>query len=109
MAYIQYPIEFDIYMELLHGVDIEEVRKKTHVLDFLRNLYVQKQTDRVWNQYLVSGLTKLGLLASTVDECVLYQGNTVFFSYVDGGVLLSPDSGEVDTEINRLKALGYDV
>ena len=109
MAYLQYPIDSDIYMELLHGVDTEEVRKNTHVLDFLRNLYVQKQADKVWNQYLASGLTKLGLVESTVDECLFYQGNTVFFSYVDGGVFLFTDSGEVDTEINRLKYLGYDV
>jgi Reverse transcriptase (RNA-dependent DNA polymerase) len=32
----------------------------------------------------------LGWIQSTADDCVYYQGNTVFVVYVDDGILLSP-------------------
>ena len=109
MAYPQDPINFDPYMELMHSVDTKEGSNKTHVLKLIKNLYVQKQAGRVWNHYLFSGLTNLRFVASAVDEYVFYQGNIILLNYVDDGVFLSTDSGEVDMEINKLKSLGYNI
>ena len=62
MAYPQSPIEFDLYMELPHGVETREGRNKTHILKLLKKLYRQKQADRFCNQYPISELTKLGFV-----------------------------------------------
>ena len=42
MAYPQAPIEFDIYMELPHGIVTKNDNGKTHVLKLRKNLYEQK-------------------------------------------------------------------
>ena len=83
--------EFDLYMDLPHGVEKKEGSNKMHVLKLPKKMYVQKQAGKVWNQYLVSGLTKIVFLVSAGDEWVLYQGHVIFFNYVDGKVFLSLD------------------
>jgi hypothetical protein len=52
LAYPQTPIEFDLYMELPKGIQLSSGKNKTHVLRLIKNLYVQKQAWRVWNQHL---------------------------------------------------------
>ena len=93
MAYPQAPIDFDLYLDLPHGVDKKEVSNNMHVLKLLKNLYGYKQVGRVWNQYLFSGLTNLRSMVSAVDECILYQVNVIFFNYVEDGLFLSSNYG----------------
>jgi hypothetical protein len=49
MAYLQTPVEMDIYMELLQGIKTATGKSKEHVLKLLKNIYGQKQAGRVWN------------------------------------------------------------
>ena len=56
MAYLQAPIEMDIYMELPQGIKTAEGNSKNYVLKLLKNIYGQKQAGRVWNEYLVERL-----------------------------------------------------
>ena len=109
MAYPQAPIDFDLYLDLPHGVDKKEVSNNMHVLKLLKNLYGYKQVGRVWNQYLFSGLTNLRSMVSAVDECILYQVNVIFFNYVEDGLFLSSNYGWFNTKIDNLKSLGYNI
>eukprot|EP00957_Ditylum_brightwellii_P100588 7667409-Ditylum_brightwellii.AAC.1 len=47
MASPQSDIEFDLYVHLPHGVQIADGSRGTHVLKLLKNVYGQKQADRV--------------------------------------------------------------
>ena len=103
LAYPQADIEFDMYMELPHGIETKHGNGKTHVLKLLKNLYGQKQAGRVWNQHLVKGLTDIGFKQSKVDECAFFRGNVIFIVYVDDGIFASPDNKAIDLAILELK------
>jgi hypothetical protein len=78
-------------MELPKGIQLSSSNSKTHVLRLINNLYGQNQAGRVWNQHLAKGLIKAGFMASKVDECIFYKGNTIFIVYVDDGIFFGPD------------------
>jgi hypothetical protein len=59
-------------MKVPTGFEVEDASKDKYVLKLHRNMYDQKNTDRVWNKYLVEKLiTKLGFVQSKNDECAL--------------------------------------
>eukprot|EP00957_Ditylum_brightwellii_P163315 12434992-Ditylum_brightwellii.AAC.3 len=68
-AYPQTPIECDLWMHLPAGIETKHGNSKTHVLKLEKNLYGQKQTDQVWNQYLTQKLLAIRFKQSKVDEC----------------------------------------
>ena len=70
MAYPQAEIECPMYMEIPQGFVVKGSPHE-HALLLKKNIYGQKQADRVWNEHLKHGLlTKLGFEQSTVGECV---------------------------------------
>jgi Reverse transcriptase (RNA-dependent DNA polymerase) len=90
LAYPQAPEECPLYMKIPKGFQIQNGNRSTHALCILRNLYGQKQAGRAWNQHLHQKLLDLGWIQRAADDCVYYQGNTVFVVYVDDGIRLSP-------------------
>ena len=103
MAYPQAPIEFDMYMELPHGIRTKFGDGKTHVLKLKKNLYGQKQAGRVWNEYLGKGLRKIGFKQSKVDPCIFYRDNLLFFFYVNDGVFVGSTEDEIKTAVKQLQ------
>ncbi|GFH44538.1 hypothetical protein CTEN210_01012 [Chaetoceros tenuissimus] len=103
LAFPQAPIEYELFMKLPAGIKIDGVTNRTHCLQLLRNLYGQKQAGRVWNRFLVEGLLNIGFKQSTIDECVFYKGNVIFFVYVDDGCFVGPNKDEIDQAIADLK------
>jgi hypothetical protein len=63
-AYLQAPIETDMYMELPKGIETHHDSSKDHVLMLLSTLYGQKQAGSVWNSYLVEKLCRIGFRPS---------------------------------------------
>ena len=53
MAYPQPPIQYDMYMELPHGITTWLGHTTDKVLKLLQNIYGQKQACHVWNKYVV--------------------------------------------------------
>ncbi len=80
MAYLQAPIEMDMYMELATGIHTKHVNSKDHVLKLLTNIYKQKQAGRVWNSYLVTKLQEINFKQSLIDACVFYRETSFSFS-----------------------------
>ena len=69
LAFPQAPVELDLYMKVPKGFEIEGGNEDDYVLKIHQNIYGQKQSGRVWNQYLVLKLVNvLGFKQSTVDK-----------------------------------------
>jgi hypothetical protein len=102
LAFPQADVECDIYMEVPHGFDLNEAKKK-FCLKLKKNIYGTKQAGRVWNKHLDKGLKKLGYKPSLIDPCVYYKGKTVFMLYVDDGIFAGPDQEEIQGLIEELK------
>ena len=98
MAYPQVPIEMDMYMELPHGIQTKYGNSKVYVLKLLRNLYVQKQAGRIWNEYLAEKLRSIGFTQSLIDECVFYCNDIILIVYVDDGIFV----GKTESQLAKI-------
>ena len=58
------------------------------MLNLLRNVYVQKQSGKVWTNFLSENLFKIVFERSNIDECVFYRGNLVFLGCVDDSIFV---------------------
>jgi hypothetical protein len=45
----------------------------------------------------------VGFVASQIDECLFYRGQSVFVLYTDDSILAGPDSKELDSIIEDMK------
>jgi hypothetical protein len=96
LAFPLAPVERDLYMEIPKGIRVDGAEDgEEYVLQLVRNLYGQKQTGRVWYQYLVDSLQEIGFTRSSVDECVFYYNKSVLLVYVDDSILMGPDDNEL--------------
>ena len=102
MAYAQAPIECDMYLQLPDGIKAESGNSRSHVLKLLRNVYDQKQADKVLDDFLSENIFKIGFDRSNIDECVFYRGKLVFVVYFDDGIFVALDGTSVDSTINEL-------
>jgi hypothetical protein len=66
LAFPQAVVEYDLFVELPHGLVFEGVDRSTHCVKLMKNLYGQKQAGRVWNDYLVKGLEDRAFFQSKV-------------------------------------------
>ncbi len=74
-----------------------------------KNLLGQRQAGRVWNKHLIERLKKVGFVASQIDECIFYRGQSVFVLYTDDSILAGPDSKELDSIIEDMKKAEFDL
>ena len=96
-------------MEIPKGVKVQGGGHGDYVLRVKKNIYGQKQAGRVWNQYLVKKLRKIGFKQSKIDECVFYRGSTMYILYTDDSILAGPDEKEIATIVQDMKQVGLDV
>jgi len=102
LAFPQAKVDCPMYMEVPQGCNVEGSRKD-YVLSLKKNLYGARQASRVWFNYLTAGLKKRGFKQSKVDQSVFYKGETIFIVYVDDGILIGPNSEEINGIIKSLK------
>jgi hypothetical protein len=95
MAYLQAPIECDMYMDLSQGIRTSEGDSKDYVLKLLKNMHGQKQADQDGNECLVNKLQTIGFKSSIIDGSVFYQDNIIFMVYVDNGIFLGKDGKQL--------------
>ena len=48
-------------------------------------------------------------MASQIDECLFYKGQSVFVIYTDDSILAGPDSKELDSIIEEMKKAELDL
>ena len=51
----------------------------------------------------------MGFVASQIDECLFYRGQSVFVLYTDNSILAGPDSRELDSIIEDRKKAELDL
>ena len=108
-AYIQAPIEHDMYMELPQGIQTKHGNSKDYFLKLLANLYSQKQAGCICNQYMVKKLHENGFMQSLVDECVFYWNDIIFIMYVDNGMSFGNSDDMLTHIIQHMKAKGLNI
>ena len=72
-------------------------------MKLLRNVYGQKQADKVRADLLSEKLFKIGFERSKINECLFYRGNIVFQIYVDDGIFVSLDGTSIENVIRELQ------
>jgi hypothetical protein len=104
LAYPQADVETDMYMNVPKGFKMWDTgSKSSHVLQLLKNLYGQKQSGRVWHQFIHGILIDLGYKPSSVDECIYYRDKIVFLRYIDDGIYASSKDSLIDAAIEELQ------
>jgi hypothetical protein len=94
-----------MYMNVPRGFKMKHTgSKSSHILQLLKNLYGQKQAERVWHQYIHGILIELGYKPSAVDECVYYRDKLVFLRYLDDGIFASPEDALIEAAIKQLQS-----
>ena len=69
------------------------------MLKLMRNVYDQKQSGKVWYNFLSGDLFKIFFKRSNIDQCMFYCGNLLFLVYVDNGIFVSLDGTSIDSAI----------
>jgi hypothetical protein len=108
LAYPQAPIDRDLFMHIPKGFEVTgygiyEENAHEFILKIHKNLYGGKAAGRIWNQYLVMKLTKVGFTQSKIDECVFYCGKVIYVLYTDDFILAGPSEKEIHRIIQRLR------
>lgn len=116
-AYLNAPLDEEIYMELPQGLSelFGESKFPSHNssgrkcgMRLLKSLYGLKQSGRNWNQTLVDLLSKIGFTPHPSDAALLYRrcGSTlsVVLTYVDDLIIAGPTVSEVTSIYNQLNA-----
>ena len=70
MAYDQFHIECNIYLQLPDGIYDDTCSSKMHMLKLLINVYNQNQAGKVWGNFLSENIFKIGFEGEKIDECV---------------------------------------
>ena len=119
-AFPQAPAERELYMKIPAGTQVQMINGKPslkvgrkenddYILKVHKNLYGQKNAGRVWNQYLIKRLFKIGFKQSKIDECVFYKGKVLYVLYTDDSILAGPDAKEIESIIEQMKAVKLDI
>jgi hypothetical protein len=108
LAYPQAPIDRDLFMHIPKGFEVTgygiyEDNAHEFILKIHKNLYGGKAAGRIWNQYFVKKLTKVGFTQSKIDECVFYCGKVIYVLYTDDSILAGPSEKEIHRIIQRLR------
>jgi Reverse transcriptase (RNA-dependent DNA polymerase)/GAG-pre-integrase domain len=101
LAFLQAPIETDIFMEIPAGFKVNR-GSNDYVLHLVNNLYGQKQAGRVWNIFLSKGLEKLGFQQSKNDPCIFWRGKSMIIIYTDDTIVTGPDPIELDKVVKDI-------
>ena len=107
LAYTQAKVECELYMSIPKGFEVDG--DEEYVLKLKKNLFGQRQAGRVWNQHLIERLKAVGFVASQIDECLFYKGQSVFVLYTDDSILAGPNSKELDSIIEDMRKAELDL
>jgi len=98
-----------MYMEIPKRYVLSSGVAKDFVLKIHKNIYWQKQAGRVWNNYLVAKLKKIGFMQSRINPCIFTRGQTLYALYTDNSILASPSEKEIDKIMEDMRVIGLDI
>jgi len=74
-----------------------------------QDIYGQKQAGKVWNDYSVKKLIKIGFVQSKINPCLFFRGSTLYALHTDDSILASPDNEEIKQIMRDMKGVGLDI
>jgi hypothetical protein len=83
-----------VCIEISKGSEFES--KDSRCLHVLKSLYSRMDVEITEDQYPIKGLKELGFEQNQSDECVSYQGTTMFMICADEGILVDPDISKIE-------------
>ena len=66
-------------------------------------MYVQKQSGKVWYDFLSEDLFKIRFETININDFMFYRGNIVFLAYVYDGIFVSLYGTSINNVIKELK------
>jgi Reverse transcriptase (RNA-dependent DNA polymerase) len=97
-AFPQAPVEQELYIDIPKGCKIEGKNNSEYALKDHKNIYGQKQAGKVWNDYLIDGLTtKLGFTQSIIDPCLLWRKQTILIIYTIDTIITGANTRDINT------------
>jgi Reverse transcriptase (RNA-dependent DNA polymerase) len=107
LTYPQADVSTDhFYIEIPKGFEFEG--RDSHCLNVLdlKNIYCRQGVEITWDQYLVKELKEVVFEQSLSDECVFYQGNSMFMFmiYADNSILIDPDNSKIKEAMSDVLA-----
>ena len=79
------------------------ISEDTHVLKLTKNIYGQKQAERVWNKYLDEGLGEISFKPSKMDLCLYFRGRIALLIYIDDCIMFGPDMAGLDKVVEEMR------
>ena len=109
LAFTQAPVYIECYMKIPKVIELQS--DTNWVLKAKKNIYGQRQIGRVWNELLVGKITSSSVRfrQSNIDECVLYQGKSIYILYTDYSILEGSDEEELMQIVSDIKDYGLDI
>ena len=98
-AFPQAPVEKELYISIPKGCKINNEDPSKYALKVAMNIYGQKQAGKVWNDYLIAGLTQIGFTQSKHDPCILWRQGVIIIIYTDDTIITGPNKLLIDTAI----------
>ena len=103
LAFPQADLEVPVYMELPAGMQIPDgAPSGRYVLKLRKSLYGLKNASLNWHNKLKSALEARGFRESLSDPCVFISKDMVVLIYVDDCIIISKDSGTIQSFICSL-------
>ena len=90
-------------MKLRTGLRIEGAKQNTDCLQLLKDIYGQKQSGIVLNQYILQGPLNTSFKQSDIDKCAFYQDSGLSFFCVYYRCLLITSSKYMQISIAEFK------
>jgi len=97
-AFIQAPIDTDVYMEMPRLFTTEG-----KVWKLKKGIYGLKQSPRNYFLHMKGKLESLGFIQSNADSCLFISSTVICLIYVDDALLVYKDHSAVDDLTNRMR------
>jgi hypothetical protein len=111
LAFCQSPQKREVFMELPQFYRPKGHEGKNVVLRLEKSIYGQMDSPKLFYEHLCAGMDQLGFQASLSDPCLFIHKTLpiMVLNYCDDQIWLSPNDKDIEAQVNKLQALGYDL
>ena len=103
LAFLQAPIEADVYCYLPAGFHIKDGNDDEYVIQLVKNFYGTKQAAANWFEMMKQGLEQQSFKSSKTDPCLFLRNDTIIVTYVDDCLIFSKDKKNIDPLLDNLR------
>jgi Reverse transcriptase (RNA-dependent DNA polymerase) len=111
LAFCQSPQKREVYMEMPQYYRPKSFQGRDVVLRLEKSLYGQMDSPRLFYEHLCVGMNELGFVATKSDPCLFIHKTLpiMVLNYCDDQIWLSPNDALIESHVDKLSKLGYDL